>query len=97
MRPAGRRASAGRRGGRHRACGPGWAAGLALPEVWIHAGAAPAALLLAGGLLHTAGAACYRRRRPDPCPSVFGYHEVFRAFACIAAARQYAAIARLAG
>ena len=77
--------------------GLGWAAGLALPDVWIHAGAAPGALLLAGGLLYTAGAVCYRRRRPDPCPSVFGYHEVFHAFVCIAAACQYAAIARLAG
>lgn len=77
--------------------GLGWAAGLALPDVWIHAGAASAALLLAGGLLYTAGAVCYRCRRPDPCPSVFGYHEVFHAFVCIAAACQYAAIARLAG
>jgi hemolysin III len=77
--------------------GLGWAAGLALPDVWIHAGAASAALLLAGGLLYTAGAVCYRRRRPDPCPSVFGYHEVFHAFVCIAAACQYAAIARLVG
>jgi hemolysin III len=77
--------------------GLGWAAGLALPDVWIHAGAASAALLLAGGLLYTAGALCYCRRRPDPCPSVFGYHEVFHAFVCIAAACQYAAIARLAG
>jgi hemolysin III len=75
----------------------GWAAGLALPYVWIHAGAASAALLLAGGLLYTAGAVCYHRRRPDPCPSVFGYHEVFHAFVCMAAACQYAAIARLAG
>ena len=77
--------------------GLGWAAGLALPDVWIHAGAAPGALLLAGGLLYTAGAVCYRHRWPDPRPSVFGYHEVFHAFVCIAAACQYAAIARLAG
>jgi hemolysin III len=35
--------------------GLGWLAGLALPEVWIHAGAAPGALMLAGGLLYTAG------------------------------------------
>ncbi len=75
--------------------GLGWAAGLALPGVWIHAGAGPAGLVLAGGLLYTAGAVCYRRRRPDPCPSVFGYHEVFHAFVCAAAACQYAAIARL--
>ena len=77
--------------------GLGWAAGLALPGVWIHAGAGPAGLVLAGGLLYTAGAVCYRRRRPDPYPSVFGYHEVFHAFVCAAAACQYAAIARLLG
>jgi hemolysin III len=63
--------------------------------MWIHAGAASAALVLAGGLLYTAGAVCYRRRRPDPSPSVFGYHEVFHAFVCIAATCQYAAIAQL--
>ena len=77
--------------------GLGWAAGLALPGMWIHAGAAPGALVLAGGLLYTAGAVCYRRRRPDPYPSVFGYHEVFHACVCAAAACQYTAIAGLLG
>jgi len=77
--------------------GLGWVAALALPGLWIHAGAAPAALVLAGGLLYTAGAVCYRRRRPDPRPSVFGYHEVFHAFVCVAAVCQFAAITQLAG
>jgi hemolysin III len=71
----------------------GWVAGLALPEVWIHDGVAPAVLMLAGGMLYTAGAISYHHRRPDPCPSVFGYHEVFHTFVCAAAACQYAAIA----
>jgi hemolysin III len=73
--------------------GLGWIAGLALPEVWIHAGAAPAALMLVGGLLYTTGAILYHRRRPDPYPAVFGYHEVFHAFVCAGAACQYVAIA----
>jgi hemolysin III len=73
--------------------GLGWIAGLALPGVWIHAGVAPAALMIAGGLLYTAGAISYHRRRPDPRPAVFGYHEVFHAFVCAAAACQYVAIA----
>jgi len=73
----------------------GWAAGLALPGVWIHAGAAPGALMLAGGLLYTAGAISYHRRRPDPYPSVFGYHEVFHAYVCAGATCQYVAIALL--
>ncbi len=71
----------------------GWVGGLALPAVWIHAGAAPGALLLAGGLLYTAGAISYHRRRPDPYPSVFGYHEVFHAYVCAAATCQFIAIA----
>jgi hemolysin III len=73
--------------------GLGWVAGLALPGVWIHAGAAPAMLVLAGGLLYTAGAISYHRRRPDPYPSVFGYHEVFHAYVCAAATCQFIGIA----
>lgn len=77
--------------------GLGWAAGLSLPEVWIHAGAVPGALMLAGGLLYTAGAISYHRRRPDPYPAVFGYHEVFHAYICAAATCQFIAIALLVG
>jgi hemolysin III len=73
--------------------GLGWLAVLALPGVWIHAGAAAGVLMLSGGLLYTAGALSYHRRRPDPYPAVFGYHEVFHASVCAAAACQYAAIA----
>lgn len=73
--------------------GLGWVAALALPAVWIHAGAAPGALMIAGGVLYMAGALSYHRRRPDPFPSVFGYHEVFHAYVCAAATCQYVAIA----
>jgi hemolysin III len=73
--------------------GLGWLAGLALPWVWAHAGVVPAVLMLAGGLLYTAGALSYHRRWPDPIPSVFGYHEVFHAFVCAAATCQFLAIA----
>jgi hemolysin III len=81
--------------------GLGSLAGLALPEVWIHAGVVPGALMLAGGLIYIAGALSYHRRRPDPSPAVFGYHEVFHACVCAAATCQYLSItlitARLAG
>ena len=73
--------------------GLGWLAGLALPWVWAHAGVTPAALILTGGLLYTAGALSYHHRRPDPFPSVFGYHEVFHTFVCAAATCQFIAIA----
>jgi len=77
--------------------GLGCAGGLAIPWVWIHAGAASGELILAGGLLYIVGALSYHRRWPDPYPSVFGYHEVFHVYVCAAAACQYAAITRLAG
>jgi len=73
--------------------GLGWLAGLALPWVWTRTGVAPAVLMLAGGLLYTAGALSYHRRWPDPIPSVFGYHEVFHAVVCAAATCQFVAIA----
>ena len=75
--------------------GLGWLAGLALPWVWVRAGVAPALLMLTGGLLYTAGALSYHRRRPDPFPSVFGYHEVFHVFVCAAATCQFVAIAAI--
>jgi hemolysin III len=75
--------------------GLGWVAGLALPGVWVHSGVAAGVLMLVGGLLYTAGAVHYRRRWPDPRPSVFGYHEVFHVYVCAAATCQYIAIALL--
>ena len=77
--------------------GLGCAGGLALPWVWIHAGAVSGVLLLAGGLLYIAGAISYHRRWPELYPSVFGYHEAFHVYVCLAAVCQYAAIARFIG
>jgi hemolysin III len=73
--------------------GLGWVACLALPGVWIHAGVAPGTLMMAGGVLYLVGAISYHRRRPDPYPTVFGYHEVFHAYVCAAATCQFIAIA----
>ncbi len=51
------------------------------------------AMVAAGGLLYTAGAIVYARQRPDPVPTVFGYHEIFHALVILAAALQYAVVA----
>jgi len=67
-------------------------AALPLPLVWIHAGPVAGGLAVAGVLLYVAGALAYHYRRPDPAPSVFGYHEVFHAFVCAAATCHYAAV-----
>jgi hemolysin III len=71
----------------------GWIGVVALPQLWAHAGLTGVALLLAGGILYTGGAIVYARRRPDPVPAVFGYHELFHALVIAAAACQYAAVA----
>ena len=71
----------------------GWVGVAALPELVRTAGPAAVALLLAGGLAYTAGAIVYARRRPDPAPRVFGYHEVFHALTLVALTCQYVAIA----
>jgi hemolysin III len=75
--------------------GLGVVAGLALPQVWMRAGPIVGCLVIAGGILYVIGALAYHRRKPDPSPSVFGYHEVFHTFVCAAATCHYIAVAAL--
>lgn len=71
----------------------GWVAVFALPELVHRLRPWALTLLIAGGLLYSLGAVVYARRRPNPSPAVFGYHEVFHALTIAAAACQYVAIA----
>ena len=71
----------------------GWVAVIALPQLIVHLHPAAVALLIVGGLAYTAGAVVYARRRPDPAPAVFGYHELFHALTIVGVACQYVAIA----
>lgn len=71
----------------------GWVGVIALPQLERSAGPGAVALLGAGGLAYTAGAIVYARRKPDPFPTVFGYHELFHALTLVALACQYIAIA----
>jgi hemolysin III len=73
----------------------GWVGVVALPKLAAGAGPTPMILALAGGLLYTAGAFVYAFRRPNPAPTVFGYHEVFHALVVLAVALQYGAVAVL--
>jgi hemolysin III len=62
----------------------GWIALVAFPQM-LHVMPAPALVLtVVGGLLYTAGAIVFATKRPDPSPSVFGYHEVWHAFIVVA-------------
>jgi hemolysin III len=71
----------------------GWVAVAAFPDLIDELGLTGTALVVAGGLLYTVGAIVYAFKRPDPVPTVFGYHEVFHALVIVAAALQYAVVA----
>ena len=71
----------------------GWFSILAMPELVEHAGVTAIVLVGLGGLFYTAGAVVYATQRPDPVPTVFGYHEVFHALVIAAAVVHFIAMA----
>jgi hemolysin III len=71
----------------------GWVAIVTLPQLWDEIGPVGVGLIALGGALYSAGAVVYARRKPDPRPQVFGYHEIFHILVIAAAAVQYAAVA----
>ena len=71
----------------------GWFSVIALPQIVERAGVGALALLAAGGVAYTAGAVVYARRRPDPRPATFGYHEIFHVLVVVAALAHFVAIA----
>ena len=75
------------------AIGLGWVGVAAIPQLIRADGVTPVVLIAAGGLAYTAGGIVYARRRPDPFPAVFGYHELFHALTLVGLGLQYAAIA----
>ena len=70
----------------------GWIGAAAFPQL-LKLSLVPLLLVVVGGVLYTAGAVIYARRRPDPLPRLFGYHELFHALTVAAAACQYVAVA----
>lgn len=74
----------------------GWCAVAVLPQLWRGLGPGGFALLVAGGACYSAGAVVYARRKPDPVPTVFGYHELFHALTVVGAVLQFVAIAAFA-
>lgn len=71
----------------------GWVAVAAFPAMLDRLGITAMAMVAAGGALYTAGAVIYARGRPNPAPTVFGYHEIFHALVIGAAALQYVVVA----
>lgn len=71
----------------------GWIAIVAIPELVARLGIVAVSAMALGGVLYSAGGVIHARKRPDPAPAVFGYHEVFHLLVTIAAAIQYAVVA----
>ncbi len=74
----------------------GWSALAVVPELGRGMSWPGFLVLLAGGLAYSAGAVVYARKRPDPSPAVFGFHEVFHALTLLGAGLQLVAIAYFA-
>jgi hemolysin III len=58
----------------------GWISILAMPAFLNALSWQVVALLLFGGALYTIGAIIYARKRPNPFPTVLGFHEIFHLF-----------------
>jgi hemolysin III len=69
---------------------------IGFPAIVAEAGIVAGILIAGGGALYAAGAIIYAAQRPDPRPSVFGYHEIFHVLVIAAAAAHFAAIALFA-
>jgi hemolysin III len=66
----------------------GWLPLTALPVLAQRAGWTATLLLVAATSVYTVGAIYFSRKRPDPLPTIFGYHEVWHVFTLVAAALQ---------
>ena len=71
----------------------GWVGVIAMPDFFAHAGVAWTTLIIVGGGLYTLGALPYALRRPDPWPTVFGFHDLFHLLVIAAATVQFIGVA----
>lgn len=71
----------------------GWSILPYVGRMYAAVGPWPLMLILGGGVLYSLGALVYAKKRPDPVPEVFGYHEVFHALVIGAAICHFAAVA----
>lgn len=72
--------------------GLGWVAVFFLPSLWREFGGMVVMLMAVGGLLYTLGGIIYARKRPNPAPDWFGFHEVFHALTIAAFLVQFGAV-----
>jgi hemolysin III len=71
----------------------GWSAIVALPDLVAVMRVPTFVCFVVGGVAYSVGAVVYATRRPNPAPSIFGYHEVFHALTIVAAVLHFSAVA----
>jgi hemolysin III len=69
----------------------GWVSVLLLPAL-LRLSPIVTGLVITGGVAYTLGAVVYARKRPDPWPRVFGFHELFHALTVVAVAAHWTSI-----
>lgn len=70
----------------------GWLVVLCIPQLAMNLGVGWVVLIMVGGLFYTLGSINLARRRPNPAPAVFGYHEVFHTLVVLAAVVHFVVI-----
>jgi hemolysin III len=63
----------------------GWCSLLVAPQFVHNLGWVGFVLMLLAGIAYTSGALIYARKRPNPWPGVFGFHEIFHACTVVGA------------
>jgi hemolysin III len=69
---------------------------IGFPAIVAETGVVAGILIAGGGALYATGAIIYAAQRPNPRPTVFGYHEIFHVLVIAAATAHFAAIALFA-
>jgi len=67
----------------------GWMALIPLGQLLANMPVSSLWLLLAGGIAYSVGAVIYALKKPNPCPGVFGFHEIFHSLIVIGAVLHY--------
>ncbi|MBN2038502.1 MAG: hemolysin III family protein [Spirochaetes bacterium] len=70
----------------------GWVAIIPLKQLITAMPVSVTLLMFGGGIFYTIGAVIYARKKPNPKPGFFGFHEIFHIFIIIAAITHYTGV-----
>ena len=73
----------------------GWVALVAAPALVQHLSTFQLLLIVGGGIAYTVGIPVLVKRRPDPWPKTFGYHEIWHVITVVAAAMHFTAVSNV--